>query len=114
MSSTVSNTSGIRARGNKLLVRPEVVAQVTKSGIIIPVQATDREAMAQMYGTAIEIGPMCWVDEAEPRCKVGDRVIHAKYAGEIFQGNDGVTYRLMNARDVIATHEPPAKGESHE
>jgi co-chaperonin GroES (HSP10) len=111
---SVSNTSGIRARGNKLLVRPEQVEAVTKSGIIIPLQAQEKEDMAQMYGTAVEIGPMCWVDEVEPRCKAGDRIIFAKYAGELFVGNDGVRYRLLNARDVIATHEPIAKEKSHE
>lgn len=100
------NTSGIRPRGNKLLIRPEEVPEISGGGIILPTQAVEKEAMAQMYGTVIAIGPWCWKDEPEPRCEVGNRIIFAKYAGEMFRGNDGITYRLINARDVVATHEP--------
>lgn len=104
--SDVKNTSGIVPRGNKLLVKPVEIEEKTEGGILLPTQAVDREMMAQMYGVAIEIGPMCWVDEPEPRCKVGERIIFARYAGDQFKGNDGITYRIMNARDVVATHDP--------
>lgn len=104
------NTSGIRPKANKVLVKPEEIPDKTQSGLIIPIQAVEKEAMAQMYGSVVEIGKMCWVDEIEPRCAVGDRIIFAKYAGEVFVGNDGIKYRLINARDVVATHEPVNKG----
>lgn len=100
------NTSGIRPRGNKLLIKPEEVMTKSAGGIIIPVQAVEQEEMAQMYGKVVEIGPWCWKDEPEERCQVGDRIIFAKYAGEQFKGNDGIKYRLINARDVVATHTP--------
>lgn len=100
------NTSGITPRGNKLLVKPEEILEKTASGLILPMQAVEREAMAQMYGSVVAIGPHCWPDEPERRCEIGDRIIFAKYAGEMFKGNDGITYRLINARDVVATHDP--------
>lgn len=101
-----NNTSGIHPRGNKLLIRPIEMEKVSKGGIVIPSSVNEKEDMAQMFGTVIEIGAMCWVQEAEPRCAVGDYIIFAKYAGQIFPGNDGKTYRLINAMDVIAVKDP--------
>lgn len=102
MTNSINNTSGIHVRGNKLLVKPREIDTVTKSGIVLVQDTTEKEAMADMFGTVIGVGAMCWVDEVEPRCAVGDYIIHARYAGELFRGNDGVRYRLINARDVIA------------
>lgn len=104
--SEIRNTSGIIPRGNKLLVKPEEIVEVTPGGIVLPTQAVEKEEMAQMYGRVVAIGPWCWKDEPEERCKVNDRIIFAKYAGEQFKGNDGIKYRLINARDVVATHTP--------
>ena len=101
------NNSGITPRGNKVLIRPEQLPEKTSGGIVIPDEALDRQQMAHMYATVIGIGPWCWKDEPEPRCEVGDRVIYAKYSGEPFTGNDGITYRLINAREIVATHIPP-------
>lgn len=103
---SVMNLSGIHPKGNKLLVKPQEIAETSAGGIIIPMQAQEKEEMAQMFGLVMEVGPMCWVDEVEKRCKVGDYIIFAKYSGEIFIGNDGVKYRLINAREVIATKDP--------
>lgn len=98
-----NNTSGIHPKGNKLLIRPVEVEKVSKGGIYIPASIQEKEDMGQMFGTVVEIGGMCWVQEDEPRCAVGDYIIFARYAGQVFPGNDGVTYRLINALDVIAT-----------
>lgn len=106
MTTNMTNTSGIHAKGNKVLVKPQPVEAISKGGIIIPLQAQEKDEMANMFGTVIEIGPMCWVDEPAPRATVGDFVIHARYAGEFFLGNDGVKYRIMNARDIVATKDP--------
>lgn len=105
----VTNRSGIHVKGDKLLVRPRTIETKTKSGLILVDETVDKESSADMFAFVVEIGPMCWKGknaEAEPRCEVGDFIIHARYAGEFFTGNDGVKYRLLNARDVIATKEP--------
>lgn len=122
MNSEVKNTSGIHPKGNKVLVLPQVIESYSKGGIFIPVPSQEKEEMAQMFGKVIEIGRMCWVDEPEPRAAVGDDIIFARYAGELFTGDDGKKYRIMNARDVIAGKDPKvgvtdvvmSKGESHE
>lgn len=114
MSNEAKNSSGITPRGNKVLIRPEAIETVTKGGIYLPTTVEEREAMAQMYGEVIAVGPMCWKDEVEARCAAGDRVIFAKYAGEIFPGNDGVKYRLVNARDIVATVDRIAQENAHE
>lgn len=112
--SSVNNTSGIHAKGNKILVKPREIDTVTKSGILLVQDTTEKEAMADMFGMVIEIGAMCWHDEIEHRCKIGDFIIHARYAGELFRGDDGVRYRLINARDVVATKDTPSVGDIKE
>lgn len=102
----IKNTSGIHPKANKLLVLDKGIESMTKSGLIIPIGAVEKEQMANMFGTVIVIGRMCWVDEVEPRCAIGDEIIFGKYSGETFLGNDGIKYRLINARDVIATKDP--------
>jgi co-chaperonin GroES (HSP10) len=37
-----------------------------------------------------------------PWCKVGDKVAFAKYAGLLYQGKDGVKYRMVNDGDITA------------
>lgn len=106
MKLSVPNNSGIKVKANKVLVRPRPVEEVTKSGLVLIQETVDKEQMADMFGVVVGIGSMCWIDEKEPRCEIGDFIIHARYAGEIFQGNDGMKYRLINARDVIATKDP--------
>jgi len=58
--------------------------------------------MAQTEATVIALGNTAYVDQAAPWCKVGDRVLFAKYAGTMCQGLDGKTYRLINDLDVKA------------
>jgi len=36
---------------------------------------------------------------------IGDRVIFRRYAGEQFDGDDGIKYRLMNDKDILAIKE---------
>lgn len=112
MKNSVTNTSGIHVKGNKLLVKPREIDTVTKSGIVLVQDTTEKEAMADMFGVVVDIGAMCWIDETERRCEVGDFIIHARYAGELFRGDDGVRYRLINARDVIATKDNPTVGDT--
>lgn len=99
------NTSGIKPKANKLLVLDQAIDETTSSGIIIAPIAIEKEAMANMYGEVIAMGPMCFLKEVEKRCEVGEKIIFAKYAGHFFMGVDGVKYRLINAEDVIATRE---------
>ena len=98
----LTNNSGINPKGNKLLVKPDEVDKKTATGIIIADVAVEKEEMAQMYGTCVAVGDFCWVG-AEPWCKVGDKIVFAKYADQTFKGHDGIMYRLIRDKEVIAT-----------
>ena len=49
------------------------------------------------------MGDQCYKDVSEPWCKVGDKIIFAKYAGLLYLGKDGQNYRLINDSDVTGT-----------
>ena len=49
------------------------------------------------------MGDDCYADEPAPWCKVGDKVIFAKYAGLLYLGKDGKQYRMVNDKDITGT-----------
>ena len=97
------NTSGIHPKGHRVLVLPDPVEETTESGIILSVgQQKDRERLAQLKGTIVELGNSCWHDQPEPWAAVGDHVIFGKYSGLIYKGADEKEYRIINDLDVVA------------
>lgn len=97
------NTSGIHPKGHRVLILPDPVEEVTQSGIILSVgQERDRERLAQLKGTVVEIGDSAWLDQPSPWAKVGDHVIFGKYSGLIYDGDDEKEYRIINDLDVVA------------
>jgi co-chaperonin GroES (HSP10) len=100
----MNNTSGIYPKGHRVLILPDVVEETTESGIILSVGIErDRERLAQLKGTIVEIGGSAWHDQPEPWAKVGDHVIFGKYSGLIYTGADDKEYRIINDLDVVAT-----------
>lgn len=99
------NNSGIHPQGHRVLIAPELVEEKTATGIVIPIQATEKEQLAQVMGLVIEVGPEAYAEHPAPWCKIGDRVIFGKYSGLTFKGKDGITYRVINDREVVATAE---------
>lgn len=106
------NTSGIKAVGWTVLVKPAEIQKTSASGIILNAPTEeDRVQLAQCFGQVVDIGPIAWerecygMDAVTPRCAIGDKVIFRKYAGEQFDGDDGVKYRLMNDQDIMAIKE---------
>lgn len=98
----IVNKSGIHPVGVSILIQPDKVEQTTKSGIITSTNENHtREQMRQTDGIVIELGPKAYYDETS-RCKVGDRVVMAAYAGMMRVGNDGLEYRLILDDDVKA------------
>jgi chaperonin GroES len=95
--------AGVRVCGHRVLVLPDEAERETKGGILLPDQTTDREALAQIHGTLICIGPSAWADQKTgPWAKPGDRVIFGKYAGLYYDGRDGRKYRIVNDLDIVA------------
>lgn len=100
------NTSGIKAVGWTVLVKPSEIEKRSASGIILHAPTEeDRVQLAQCFGQVVDIGPIAWKDEGVNRCALGDKIIFRRYAGEQFDGDDGVKYRLMNDKDIMAIKE---------
>jgi co-chaperonin GroES (HSP10) len=95
---------GVTPCGHRLVVWPLPVEKMSKGGIAIPHQLVEREDMAQMEAVVVAVGPSCWKDQPEesrPWCRVGDKVLIAKYGGFLRKGLDGRDYRLINDLDVV-------------
>ena len=107
LASAPQNLSGITPTEFNVLILPNAVEEVTKGGIIRPVETLDKDKYAQMEGRIVAVSPLAftYVTESEwngQKPGVGDRIIIAKYAGTRVKGDDGVEYVLMKDRDVTA------------
>jgi co-chaperonin GroES (HSP10) len=106
---TIDNKSGITPVGVSILILPEQVEEVSEGGVIIAVGTeVDRMQLRQTYGDVVEISPGAY-DDIPVRCKAGDRVIMAAYAGMIITGKDGLDYRLIRDVDVVGILEKGVK-----
>jgi co-chaperonin GroES (HSP10) len=95
----MSNESGINPQGWRVLILPLEIETKTESGIIVTtVENTEREQMANTTGQVVAMGEECnnW-------CKVGDRVVFAKFSGLVYLGKDNRKYRVINDQDIVAT-----------
>ena len=97
----MNNDSGINPIGWRVLIKPQEVREVSQGGIILSTdKGKEREQMANTTGIVIAMGDQCYADEPNPWCKVGDKVIFAKYAGLMYLGRDSNAYRMINDKDV--------------
>jgi len=96
------NNSGIHPAGERILIKPEEVEKTSEGGIILIDEYTDKQGMAQVFGTLVAAGVDAWTDYEKPFAAVGDRVLFAKYGGLQVVGKDGVSYRLTNDTDITA------------
>lgn len=89
--------------GHRVLVKPDVVEEVSKGGIIIQHTNKDRIADAQISGELIAVGPNAWAafDDGKPWAKPGDRVLFAMHGGYSIKVN-GEVFRVMNDEDITA------------
>lgn len=86
----------IRAVGIRIMVKPDPVEKMTKSGIVLAVDEKTERAGTQK-GTVLGIGSMAWknalygygLEGWEPWCKVGDRIHFPRYGGKLVCINDG-------------------------
>ena len=94
----------------KVLVRPDQDAGhiELKGGfkLLKPDETRERDQHASMQGVVAAISPLAFTYEEWPEGAtipaVGDRVVFARYSGVTITGNDGVEYRAMNDKDIIA------------
>jgi co-chaperonin GroES (HSP10) len=96
-----TNTSGINPVGWRVLLLPKELEEKSSGGIILNTdKGHEREEMANTTGIVVAMGDECYKDTQTQWCKVGDKVIFAKYAGLLYQGKDGKKYRLVNDEDI--------------
>lgn len=96
------NTSGLEPLGRAILVEPWE-PQRKASLIALPESVQDNERVLDVKVRIVEIGPIAWMEEPQPRAAVGDVVYVAKMSGFVVRrGADGKPYRFVNDRDVFA------------
>lgn len=96
------NNSGLRPKGRAVLIKP-YQPDIEQGKIIIPdavkvgMQTVDQRAIV------IDIGPECWLEERNPRARVGEKVLVSAFAGYMATGpKDKQQYRFVNDRDIFA------------
>lgn len=97
--------------GYRLIVKPEVVEEKTKSGIYIPDEAKDQNQWKQSRGTVVSMGALSFTT-GKPgsdgyivfpdRPKPGDTVHFREYAGYAWKTEEGERYVTLNDDDVMA------------
>jgi chaperonin GroES len=92
----------IRPLGDRVLVEPTDVKEMTKGGIIIPDNAKEKP----MEGNVIAVGKKRDKDGKEIKfdVKVGDSVLLPKYGGTEVKLNNK-TYQLVREEDLLGVIE---------
>ena len=94
--------------GWRVLVMPYQGKATTASGIHIPDEIRQREAIATVVAYVMKVGPLAYKDPAKfgtdsaPWCKEGQWVCIGRYSGSRFK-IDGGEVRIINDDEVIAT-----------
>jgi co-chaperonin GroES (HSP10) len=108
-SSDVSIDNLPQPQGYHILVKMRKVSEkIGKSGLYIPESRKADEDMASPLAEVVLMGPECFLDAkvfpSGPRCKVGDTVLMAPYAGQrVLVGTavDAQEYRVIT--DAVIT-----------
>ena len=89
---------------DKVVLKPLVAEETTKSGIVLPGQAKEKPQQAEV----IAVGPGGIVDgkEVSMQVKTGDKVIFSKYSGtEVELDQDEEKYVIVKQSDMLAVIE---------
>lgn len=103
MTTTTINTSGINPLGQRVLVKPDPIEEMTEGGIIVPDSARKQHGQAQYAGTVIAVGEFAFDDFPCKWVMPGDRVLFARHQGQLLTGEDGEAYRVLNDLQIICT-----------
>lgn len=89
----------LKALGDRVILKPLVAEETTKSGIVLPGMSKEKPQQAEVYA----VGPGGMVDgkEVEMTVKVGDQVIYSKYAGTEVEIDD-VEYIIVKQSEILA------------
>ena len=87
---------------DRVVLKPLVAEETTKSGIVLPGQAKEKPQQAEV----IAVGPGGLVDgkEVTMQVKAGDKVIYSKYSGTEVEIEDE-KYVIVKQNDILAVVE---------
>ena len=89
---------------DRVVLKPLVAEETTKSGIVLPGQAKEKPQQEDV----IAVGPGGLVDgkEVTMQVKVGDKVIFSKYSGTEVEGeNENDKLVIVKQNDILAVIE---------
>ncbi len=98
-SATVSATK-LRPLGDRVVIKPILREEMTKSGIVLPDTAKEKP----QEGTVLAAGPGRILDDGKREqmdVKEGQKVLYAKYAGTEFKV-DGDELLIVSQKDILA------------
>ena len=90
----------IRPLGDRLVIRPKVREEMTRSGIVLPDTAKEKP----QEGMILAVGPGRILDDGKREqidVKKGQKVLYAKYAGTEFKV-DGDELLIVSQKDILA------------
>jgi len=98
----------LKAIAFRIILKPDPVEEVTKSGIILTVDKKQEQG-ATVTGTIVDIGPDAWAaykpSEKFAGLVPGDHVYYAKYAGKwVTDFETGEEYLVVNDDDIVCRY----------
>lgn len=101
----MKNESGLKPLGRAVLVKP-YIPERKESVIVMPDEVAGRDAMLEQRAIIVDVGPLAWYDEGQPRAHIGQKVLVSKFAGYMAKGTaDNEQYRFVNDKDIFAAIE---------
>jgi co-chaperonin GroES (HSP10) len=102
----MKNEAGLRLTGPRVLIRPGKVEEKTAGGIVLAQVTQDAEERAATTGVLVDATEEAMKVSTMHGVEVGDTLFFARYAGDnVHFKRDGVTYRVINAADVVGVVE---------
>jgi co-chaperonin GroES (HSP10) len=105
----MQNKSGINPVEFNVLVLPDEVKNKTEGGLMLPDSTVDRNKHSATHGVIVACSPLAFNADIHPedlpKPQPGQRVVLAQHSGTFVKGKDGVEYRLIKDKDVVATME---------
>lgn len=89
----------IKPLGDRVLVKPQALEEITKSGIVLP-ETAEKEQKEQGQVVAIGTGEKI----KKLKLKAGDVVLFGKYSGEEIE-IDKVEYKFLKDEDILGVVE---------
>ncbi len=101
----MQNASGIKPVEFNVLVLPDPVA-TKQGGLLLPDEVVEQRRHAQTRGVIVAVSPNAfnvdvWPVGVEPPGP-GAKVAYGRYAGTLIDGIDGVEYRVVKDKDIVA------------